>query len=62
MAGSKSVRIATNCFTAEEVDLCRRILESKFGLQTTKQLLTKKGVILLRTNILFILKLLLFLN
>lgn len=43
VAGSKSVRIATNCFTAQEVDLLRRILESKFGLQTTKQLLTKKG-------------------
>ena len=42
VATSKSIRIATNCFTAEEVDLLRNILESKFGIQTTKQLLSKK--------------------
>lgn len=34
---------ATNSFTAEEVDLLRSILERKFGIQTTKQLLSKKG-------------------
>ena len=42
VATSKSIRIATNCFTGEEVDLLRNILESKFGIQTTKQLLSKK--------------------
>ena len=40
---SNSVRIATNNFTMEEVDLFRSILETKFGLQTTRQLLSKKG-------------------
>ena len=63
VATYKSIRIATNCFTAEEVDLLRNILESKFGIQITKQLLSKKGgVIHLKTNIIFMLKLLLLLN
>lgn len=42
LPSSKSIKISTNCFTREEVDLLRSILESKFGLQTTKQLLSKK--------------------
>jgi len=37
------LRIATNNFTKEEVDLFRSMLETKFGLQTTRQLLSKKG-------------------
>nr|YP_009568450.1 hypothetical protein [Drechslerella brochopaga]QBL02531.1 hypothetical protein [Drechslerella brochopaga] len=40
---SKSVKIATNNFSKEEVDLLRNILGTKFGLQTTRQLLSKKG-------------------
>ena len=43
VSGSKSVRIATNNFTSEEVDLFRNMLETKFDLHSTKQLLFKKG-------------------
>ena len=43
VAGSKSVRIATNNFTYQEVDLLRNILETKYSLQSTRQLLSKKG-------------------
>lgn len=40
---SKSVRIATNCFTKEEVELLISMLDTKFGLNCTIQLLSKKG-------------------
>lgn len=56
VAGYKSVRIATNNFTLQEVELLRDIFKAKFNLDCTIQLLYKKGVILLRINILFILK------
>ena len=40
---SKSVRIATNNFTKEEVELLISMFEIKFGLNCTAQLLSKKG-------------------
>ncbi len=43
VAGSKSVRIATNNFTREEVELLKNMIETKFGLSCTVQLLSKKG-------------------
>lgn len=43
LVGSKSVRIATNNFTKEEVELLISMFESKFGLSCTLQLLSKKG-------------------
>lgn len=43
VSGSKSVRIVTNNFTEEEVELLRNMLEIKFGLNCTRQLLSKKG-------------------
>ena len=61
---SKSVRIATNSFTMQEVNLFRSMLETKFGLQTIRQLQAadfvsrplKKREIVLKINIQFILK------
>lgn len=44
VSGSKSVRIATNCFERQEVELLRDIFFTKFNLDCTIQLLTKKGV------------------
>jgi len=43
VGGSKSVRIATNNFTREEVELLKSMFETKFGLNCTVQLLSKKG-------------------
>ena len=43
VSGSKSVRIATNNFTKEEVELLKNMIETKFGLNCTIQLLSKKG-------------------
>lgn len=43
VSGSKSVRIATNNFTKEEVELLRSMFETKFGLNCTVQFLSKKG-------------------
>lgn len=43
VSGSKSVRIATNNFTKEEVELLKSMFETKFGLNCTVQLLSKKG-------------------
>jgi hypothetical protein len=62
ISGSKSVRIATNKFTLQEVELLRDIFKTKFDLDCTIQLLSKEEVIDLRINILFISKWLLCLN
>lgn len=43
VSGSKSVRIASNNFTLQEVELLRDIFKSKFDLDCTVQLLSKKG-------------------
>lgn len=43
VAGSKSLRIAANNYTLEEVELLVRILENKFDLICTIQKLSKKG-------------------
>lgn len=43
VAGSKSVRIATNNFTRDEVALLVDMFSTKFGLNCTIQLLSKKG-------------------
>ena len=43
VSGSKSVRIATNNYTKEEVELLKNIIETKFGLHCTVQLLSKAG-------------------
>lgn len=43
VSGSKSVRIATNNFTLQEVELLRDIFKVKFNLDCTIQLLSKKG-------------------
>lgn len=43
VSGSKSVRIATNNFTLQEVELLRKTFKTKFNLDCTIQLLTKKG-------------------
>ena len=43
VSGSKSVRIATNNFTLQEVELLRDIFKAKFNLDCTIQLLSKKG-------------------
>ena len=43
MSGSKSVRISTNNFTLQEVELLRDTFKAKFNLDCTIQLLTKKG-------------------
>jgi LAGLIDADG DNA endonuclease family len=43
VSGSKSVRIATNNFTLQEVDLLRDIFKTKFDLDCTIQLLSKGG-------------------
>lgn len=43
VSGSKSVRIATNNFTHEEVKLLVSMLYTKFGLDCTVQMLSKKG-------------------
>ena len=42
VSGSKSVRIATNNFTLQEVELLRDVFKAKFNLYCTIQLLTKK--------------------
>jgi len=43
VSGSKSVRIATNNFTLQEVELLRDIFKIKFDLDCTIQLLSKGG-------------------
>jgi len=43
LSGSKSVRISTNKFTLQEVELLRDTFKAKFNLDCTIQLLTKKG-------------------
>lgn len=43
VSGSKSVRIATNNFTSEEVRLLAQMFKEKFNLDCTVQLLSKKG-------------------
>lgn len=43
VSGSKSVRISTNNFTKQEVELLRDTFKAKFNLECTIQLLTKKG-------------------
>jgi hypothetical protein len=43
VSGSKSVRIATNNFTLQEVELLRYIFKTKFDLDCTIQLLSKGG-------------------
>ena len=42
-ATSKSVRIATNNFSIQEIELFREIFKSKYNLDCTVQLLFKKG-------------------
>jgi LAGLIDADG DNA endonuclease family len=42
VSGSKSVRIATNKFSLQEVELLRDIFKAKFNLDCTIQLLSKK--------------------
>ena len=42
VSDSKSVRIATNNFTLQEVELLRDVFKAKFNLYCTIQLLTKK--------------------
>jgi LAGLIDADG DNA endonuclease family len=42
VSGSKSVRISTNNFTLQEVELLRDTFKAKFNLDCTIQLLTKK--------------------
>ena len=46
VSGSKSVRISTNNFTLQEVELLRDTFKAKFNLDCTIQLLTKKGLVL----------------
>ena len=48
VSGSKSVRISTNNFTLQEVELLRDTFKVKFNLDldNTIQLLTKKGFVL----------------
>jgi LAGLIDADG DNA endonuclease family len=41
VSGSKSVRISTNNFTFQEVELLRNIFKTKFDLDCTVQLLSK---------------------
>lgn len=41
VSGSKSVRISTNNFTFQEVELMRNIFKTKFDLDCTVQLLSK---------------------
>lgn len=41
VSGSKSVRISTNNFTFQEVELLRKIFKTKFDLDCTVQLLSK---------------------
>jgi hypothetical protein len=43
LSGSKSVRISTNKFTLQEVELLRDTFKAKFNLDCTIQLLTTKG-------------------
>lgn len=43
VSGSKSVRISTNNFTLQEVELLRDIFKTKFDLDCTIQLLSKAG-------------------
>lgn len=43
VSGSKSVRISTNNFTLQEVELLRDMFKTKFDLDCTIQLLSKKG-------------------
>jgi hypothetical protein len=43
LSGSNSVRISTNKFTLQEVELLRDTFKVKFNLDCTIQLLTKKG-------------------
>jgi len=46
VSGSKSVRISTNTFNLQEVELLRYTFKAKFNLDCKIQLLTKKGLIL----------------
>lgn len=41
VAGSKSVRISTNNFTRQEVELLNQMFKTKFGLDCTVQKLSK---------------------
>ena len=43
VSGSKSVRISTNNFTLQEVELLREMFKIKFDLDCTVQMLSKKG-------------------
>ncbi len=43
VSGSKSLRIATNNFTYEEVKLLAQMFKTKFDLDCTVQILSKKG-------------------
>ena len=43
VSGSKSVRISTNNFTLQEVQLLSQMFKTKFDLDCTIQLLSKKG-------------------
>jgi hypothetical protein len=57
MSGSKSVRISTNNFTLEEVELLANMIKVNFGLDCTIQKLSQaKGTITIKINIQFTLK------
>ena len=43
VSGSKSVIISTNNFTIQEVELLRDMFKTKFDLDCTIQMLSKKG-------------------
>jgi hypothetical protein len=62
VSGSKSVRISTNNFTLQEVELLGQMFKIKFDLDCTLQKLSKGKEIPLRISTPFILRLLLFLD